>query len=126
MSTSTDRCPLEPWAKLDYHSTQLWKHAAEVEEARAKDDRTTNYRLKDGDSVMLRHGTIVEGARSDAYAPPGTFGVVTHARTPRVKRRAGKGSLYFANVRIVGPDALVYTARVPHSALSITKPKSLS
>lgn len=107
------------WQELDYYGAQRFKCVGEVEEAWAKDARETNYRLKDGDKVVLRHATIADGGAElhSTCVPAGAEGVVTRARTPRVTRRRGQGSLYFANVKVVAPNGVTLAVRVPHSAL---------
>ena len=121
-NTKTDsngKCPLAPWTSLGIYDSQRYKCVGEVEEAWANDARKTNYLLRDGDEVTFKHGTIAQGSRDDVYVPPGAEGTVVHARSARVTRRGGKGSLYFANVDVKSPDGVTYRARVPHSAITI-------
>lgn len=74
----------------------------------------TNYRLKDGAIVATKAQTLTSSKKS---VPPGTFGTVIWARTPKVIHEPGT-SLYFANVD-VDLDGTIERIRVPHGALQI-------
>lgn len=77
---------------------QAWHHG----------DGRTNYRLKDGDRVMLLFPT----SNDQGLVEAGVHGTVVHARTPKVARKRGT-SPYFANVDLDNGIRI----RVPHGAL---------
>lgn len=88
------------------------------DEAWGKDDQKTNYRLRDGQLVILKTSTRGECSRGYATIPAGTKGVVARARTPRVTSPTGHG--YFANVDVEIED-IRFRIRVPHNAVKVAR-----
>lgn len=104
----------------DYESLRAAKRA---DPAWAADDGLTNYRLKDGQRVMLRVPTVAITNEGGILVGAGSEGVVKIARTPRVTQpevREPRTYLYFANVDLKGPNGIM-RARVPHNALRILR-----
>ena len=85
------------------------------------DVQPTNYKLCDGDTVELNVPTRGDFSAGYFLVPSGTLGKVVHARTPRVVRRPGTKSAYFANVD-VEVDGCRGRIRVPHGVLKRVKP----
>ncbi len=84
------------------------------DEAWDGDDQKTNYRLCNGDFVMLMKAARGECSRGYAVIPAGSKGVVCNARTPRAVSPTGNG--YFANIDIE-LDGTRFRVRVPHNAV---------
>lgn len=80
------------------------------------DDKPTNYRLRDGDQVVLQIETKGQFSNGNFTVPAGTAGVVIRARTARVVLSAQTKSKYFANVDVL-VDGVKGRIRVPHGAL---------
>jgi hypothetical protein len=86
------------------------------------DTRPTNYRLRDGDTVVLKTDTKGQFLNGYFTVPAETSGVVVTARTARVAVFDGTKSQYFANVDVV-IDGKTGRIRVPHGALRTTSRK---
>lgn len=91
----------------------------------------TNYRLKDGDSVILLEHTRVDGYWYDPVYNPwgswdsffvlrGTEGVVVKARTPCVLAPRGR-TAYFANIDVM-IHGRPYRVRVGHDKIKRLPP----
>lgn len=107
----------------DYEAARKAKYA---DAAWAADTGSTNYQLRNGDTVKLLSSTVGD-AHCTVEIAAGAVGTVINARTPRVKapedRKPGT-YIHFANVNIeIG--GVTYRVRVPHNALKIErKPKT--
>ena len=102
-----------------YEDYEACRAAKSKDPAWALDDGSTNYRLEEGDTVILRCSTVADGA----LLAPGTVGTVADARTPRVRqpvKRKPRTYIYFANVDFI-VDGVAYRGRVPHNALKRRK-----
>jgi hypothetical protein len=80
------------------------------------DTKPTNYSLKAGDAVTLCISTKGDFSTGVFVVPAGTTGKVVNARTPRVTRRIGSKSAYFANVDVY-IEGTRGRIRVPHGVL---------
>lgn len=87
-------------------------------------NKPTNYKLKDGDKVVLLAQTIGSGSITNVSVPAGVNGVVKIARTARTYRMPGVTSCYFANVDVI-VDGKTFRVRVPHGALRIVQDKNI-
>lgn len=81
-----------------------------------QDTGRTNYKLQANDVVTLKVATKGDFSAGRFLVPQETVGVVVNPRTPRVVRKPGTNSAYFANVDVV-VDGAKGRIRVPHSAL---------
>ena len=93
----------------------------------------TNYKLKNGDNVVLKENIRVDGYWHDdtfnpfgswdfAHALKGTVGVIVTARTPCVQRK--NGELYFANVDVI-LSGVKFRVRPFHSQIKRVKKSCL-
>jgi hypothetical protein len=106
-------------------STSVWPGASALtpfyrnqrDPAWENDNKPTNYRLQDGDTVTLTQDTKGQFSNGSFTVPAGTSGVVITARTPRVIVRGVNKSSCFANVDVI-VDGHKGRVRVPHGALS--------
>lgn len=89
---------------------------SDQDEAWEGDTGRTNYKLQANDVVTLKVATKGDFSAGYFLVPQETVGVVVNPRTPRVVRKPGTKSAYFANVDVV-VDGAKGRVRVPHSAL---------
>lgn len=93
----------------------------------------TNYRLAEGDEVLLLEHAVVDGywfeestmskgSWDNHVVLAGARGVVRTARTPWVSSPGG-ATRYFANVDVQMPDGSVSRVRVAHTALKKLSPR---
>ena len=106
------------WVFSDYEEL---RRAEATDPAWAADDGATNYRLKEGQRVMLRRPTVADSSTGGVLLGAGSVGVVIWARSPRVtqpKVRRPCTFLYFANIDFTNSGE-TYRARVPHNAVKV-------
>lgn len=108
------------WSETDYYAC---REAKRKDSAWAADDGVTNYRLKDGDTIVLGVPTVADSQFGCSCLDVGTRGTVVYARTPRVTQprvRRPSTYIYFANVDFeIGGQK--FRGRVPHNAIRRAK-----